>query len=70
LRRTYRTLHAKLATPPHIAERLVHHISARTEVERIYEQWGFLPEMRQHQEKYERYLAALVEEQIAFAAAA
>jgi len=70
LRRTYRSLHAKLGTPPHIAERLVHHISSRTEVERIYDQWTFLPEMRAAQQKYEDYLSALVAATEPFAAAA
>ena len=70
LRRTYRTLHAKLGTPPHIAERLVHHISSRTDVERIYDQWTFLPEMRAAQQKYEDYLAALVADATKLAVAA
>jgi integrase len=70
LRRTYRTLHAKLGTPPHIAERLVHHISSRTDVERIYDQWTFLPEMRAAQQKYEDYLAAVVADRPKLAAVA
>jgi hypothetical protein len=53
-------LHAKLGTPPHIAERLVHHISARTEVERTYDQWTFLPEMRTAQERYEAHITKLL----------
>lgn len=70
LRRTYRTMHAKLGTPPHIAERLVHHISSRTDVERIYDQWTFLPEMRAAQQKYENYLTGLVADRPILAAVA
>lgn len=59
LRRTFRTLHGKLKTPPHIAERLVNHISAQSDVEVIYDQYKYLPEMREAMDNYERYLAAL-----------
>lgn len=56
LRRTFRTLHGKLKTPPHIAERLVNHVSAQTDVEIIYDQYKYLPEMREAMERYEAYL--------------
>jgi integrase len=56
LRRTFRTLHGKLKTPPHIAERLVNHISSQTDVEVIYDQWKYLPEMREAMTNYEAYL--------------
>ncbi|MDP3074749.1 site-specific integrase [Bradyrhizobium sp.] len=56
IRRTFRTLHGKLKTPPHIAERLVNHISAQTDVEIIYDQYKYLPEMREAMDNYEAYL--------------
>jgi integrase len=59
LRRTFRTLHGKLKTPPHIAERLVNHISAQTDVEIIYDQYKYLPEMREAMDNYEAYLSRL-----------
>lgn len=60
LRRTFRTLHGKLKTPPHIAERLVNHISAQTEVEIIYDTYKYLPEMREAMENYENYIRKIV----------
>lgn len=59
IRRTFRTLHGKLKTPPHIAERLVNHISAQSDVEVIYDQYKYLPEMREAMERYEIYLKGL-----------
>ena len=59
LRRTFRTLHGKLKTPPHIAERLVNHISAQTDVEIIYDQYKYLPEMREAMTNYEAYIARI-----------
>ncbi len=56
IRRTYRTIQARIGTPPHIAERLVNHVSSRTEVEKIYDRHTYLPEMRQAVENYESYL--------------
>jgi integrase len=61
LRRTFRTLHGKVTTPPHLAERLVNHISARTDVEIIYDQYKYLPEMRQAMKNYENYLLGVFE---------
>jgi integrase len=56
LRRTYRSIHGKIGTPPHIAERLVNHISAQTEMERTYDRYAYLSEMRAAVETYEQYL--------------
>ncbi|MGX1412828.1 tyrosine-type recombinase/integrase [Bradyrhizobium elkanii] len=56
LRRTFRTIHARMGTPPHIAERLVNHISARSDVEDIYDRHTYLPEMALAMENYEHYL--------------
>jgi integrase len=56
LRRTYRSIHGKIGTPPHIAERLVNHVSAQTEMAQIYDRHTYLPEMRRAVETYEQYL--------------
>jgi integrase len=56
LRRTYRSIHGKIGTPPHIAERLVNHISAQTEMERTYDRYTYLSEMHAAVEAYEQYL--------------
>jgi integrase len=60
LRRTYRSIHGKIGTPPHIAERLVNHISAQTEMERIYDRHVYLDEMRVAVDKYENYILDLL----------
>ncbi|MGY3406135.1 integrase [Bradyrhizobium sp. GM5.1] len=56
IRRTYRTIHGRIGTPPHIAERLVNHVSSRTEVDRIYDRHTYLDEMRRAVDSYEQYL--------------
>jgi integrase len=56
LRRTYRTIHARIKTAPHIAERLVNHISSRTAMEVTYDRHAYLDEMRFAVETYEQYL--------------
>ncbi len=59
IRRTFRTNLGKLGVAPHIAERLVNHISARTDMERTYDVYTYLPEMRAAIEKWENYLSKL-----------
>jgi integrase len=59
LRRTYRTIHGKIGTPPHIAERLVNHVQSRSEVEKIYDQWTYLPEMKTAVENYQRHVVSI-----------
>jgi integrase len=56
LRRTYRTIHARNGTPPHIAERLVNHISSHTAMQEVYDRHTYLSEMRSAVENYEQYL--------------
>lgn len=56
IRRTYRTIHGRIKTTPHIAERLVNHISSRTEMEETYDRHTYLDEMRIAVENYEQYL--------------
>ena len=59
LRRTFRTNLSKLGIAPHIAERLVNHVSARSEMELVYDQHTYLPEMKDAIERWERQLANL-----------
>ena len=60
IRRTFRTNLGRLGVAPHIAERLVNHISARTDMERTYDIYSYLPEMRAAIEKWEGYLLKLL----------
>lgn len=59
LRRTFRTNLGRLKVRPDIAERLVNHISARTEMEEVYDLYTYLPEMWEAIEKWEGHLADL-----------
>jgi integrase len=57
LRRKFRTLHARFGTPPHIAERLINHVTGvASDVELIYDFHTYMPEMRAAVENYEREL--------------
>ncbi len=60
LRRTFRSTHGEIGTPPEIAERLVNHLSARTEMEETYDLWHYLPQMQQAVLKYEDHIKALL----------
>jgi integrase len=60
LRRTYRTIHGKIGTPPHIAERLVNHVNATSEVEKIYDRWTYMPEMQAAVGNFEEYLSTVL----------
>ena len=70
LRRTFRTMHAKIGTPPHIAERLVNHVGSTSVVEKIYDRYTYMPEMKAAVETYEAHLAALFAQKITSAKAA
>ncbi len=59
-RRTFRTRLGKLGVMPHIAERLVHHVTAQTDMERIYDQNKYLPEMRAALSLWETHLRQAV----------
>lgn len=59
LRRTFRTNLGRLGVRPDIAERLVNHISSRTEVEEVYDLHTYLPEMREAMGKWEAFLTKL-----------
>jgi len=56
LRRTFRSKLGALGVQPHIAERLVNHISSRTEMEETYDLWSYLPEMRVAMRSHEEWL--------------
>lgn len=59
-RRTFRTRLGKLGVMPHIAERLVHHVTAQTEMERVYDMNKYLPEMRAALELWERHFHSML----------
>jgi integrase len=58
IRRTFRTNLGRLKVRPDIAERLVNHASARTEMEETYDLYTYLPEMREAMEKWEGFVQA------------
>lgn len=60
LRKTYRTNLGRLGVLPHLAERMVNHISAKTDMEDTYDVWTYLPQMREAQTLYENWLAELL----------
>jgi integrase len=65
LRRTFRTNLGRLKVRPDIAERLVNHISARTEMEEVYDQHTYMEEMRDAMERWERHISSLLEKKLA-----
>lgn len=61
LRRTYRTIHARIGTPPHVAERLINHVDGvASEVEQIYDLHNYMPEMAKAARVYEEALTAIL----------
>jgi integrase len=56
LRRTFRTGLGRLKVRPDIAERMVNHISSRTEMEETYDLYTYIPEMREAMDKWEAFL--------------
>lgn len=60
LRRSYRTIHAQIKTPPHIAEMLVNHVSARSQMSLVYDHYKYLPEMREAVNNYEAHLKVVL----------
>jgi len=58
IRRIFRTNLGRLGVVPHIAERVVNHVSARSDMERTYDLHRYLPEMRDAIEKWEAHLTA------------
>jgi site-specific recombinase XerC len=60
LRRTFRTNLSRLGVAPHVAERLLHHISAVDPVQQVYDRHGYLQEMRDAMMAWENFLRAHV----------
>ena len=56
LRRSFRTAHSKIKTPPHIAEMLLNHASARSGLEETYDVYEYLDEKREAMERYEAHV--------------
>ena len=59
-RRTFSTGLARLGVLPHVKETLLNHASAKTDVERIYDRYQYLPEMRAALTLWENHVAALM----------
>jgi integrase len=64
LRRTYRTIHGRIGTPPHVGERLMNHISGiksvTSEVSEIYDLHTYMPEMRKAVAAHDAFLTILL----------
>lgn len=61
LRRTFRTIHARIGTPPHVAERLINHVNGvASDVEQIYDRHHYMPEMTKAVARYEEALMAIL----------
>jgi integrase len=62
LRKYYGTTHAKIGTPIHLTERLLHHVSASTTggLVGVYQLHTWLPEMRVAVYNYDRHIAVLL----------
>ena len=57
LRRTFRTGLGRLGVPPHIAERLMHHITVADPVQLTYDRYTYVEEMSAAMLKWEQYLS-------------
>jgi integrase len=60
LRRTFRTNLGRLGVAPHVAERLVNHVSAQSEMELTYNPYAYMPEMRDAIDRWETILAKVI----------
>jgi len=60
LRRTFSTGLARLGVLPHVKESLLNHVSAKTDVERIYDRYNYLPEMRAAMDRWEKHIDSLL----------
>jgi integrase len=60
LRRTFSTGLARLGVLPHVKETFLNHTSAKTDVERIYDRYQYLPEMRAAIILWENHCASLL----------
>lgn len=60
IRRTVRSTLPKLGVAPHIAERLLNHVSSQTEMERTYDLYSYLDEKRDALTKWETHLVSIL----------
>jgi integrase len=60
IRRTFRSGLAMLGVRPDIAERVVNHISAQSDMELVYDLYEYLPEMREAIKKWESHIRMVV----------
>jgi hypothetical protein len=60
LRRTYRSNLGRIGVVPHIAERLVNHLSAQSDMEQVYDRYTYMPEMRAAVDRYEEWFSKLI----------
>lgn len=61
LRRTLRTNWAKLGIRKDIAERYINHISGQDPMQRVYDRYDYMPEMRAAVAKYSEWLQNLIQ---------
>lgn len=59
LRRTFRTNLARLGVAPHIAERLMHHISSADPIQLVYDRHSYIEEMKSAMLAHDAWLRAL-----------
>jgi integrase len=60
LRRTYRTIHARIGTPPHVAERLINHVSSTSEIEKIYDRFTYMPDMQKAVVNFDTHIKTIL----------
>lgn len=65
IRRGLRTGMGRLGVRPDIAERVLNHISARSDVEDVYDLNLYLPEMRDAMERWQNHVSSLLERKLA-----
>jgi integrase len=63
LRRTFRTGLSKLGVAPHVAERLMHHISAADPIAQVYDKYRYVEEMREAALKWEQHVISVVQKE-------
>ena len=67
LRRTCKTGLAKVGVPPHIRDRVLNHVSNRSEMDEVYDQYDYRAEIRAALERWDRAVQAIVKnERITF----
>ena len=59
-RRTFRSNLGRVGVPPYIAERLVNHVNARSDMELVYDRYTYMPEMRAAVQRFDDWFSALI----------